>query len=179
MTSHHHISNMLQEDFRWKSFSEWICNVKNSTNTINKHNVILNFIFDDKKLDVDILQFCWTLVTIAVELYSSYCYSVAKMASRLNPPFSCNQKNITWSGLPIIDTSSIIWICVSEQLQLIRFHVVFCRYRINFLTVFQWSISKLIKYLSSFSKVYAMSGRVQTWAYIRLSTADAYEMSFI
>ena len=32
--------------------------LKNSTNTINKHNVIPNFIFDDKKFDVDILRLC-------------------------------------------------------------------------------------------------------------------------
>ena len=32
--------------------------LKNNTNTINGHNVILNFIFDDKKLDVNILRLC-------------------------------------------------------------------------------------------------------------------------
>ena len=55
MTSYSRMSNMLQEDFRWKSFNEWICNVKNSTNIINRYNVIMNFILNDKKLDVDML----------------------------------------------------------------------------------------------------------------------------
>jgi len=40
------------------SFNKDICNVKNSTNTINRHNGILNFFLDDKKLDVDMLQLC-------------------------------------------------------------------------------------------------------------------------
>ena len=141
--------------------------------------MIPNFIIDDKKLDVDMLRLYWTLVTIVVELYSSYCHSIAVMASRLNPPSSCNKKNVTWSGLLIFDTSSITWICVFDQLQLIRFHVVFCKYHITFLAVFQRLISWLIKYLPSFSMVYAMYGRVQTWAYIRLPTADAYGMFFI
>ena len=39
----------------WKSFNDWIYNDKNSTNTINRHNMIPNFIIDDKKLDVDML----------------------------------------------------------------------------------------------------------------------------
>ena len=141
--------------------------------------MIPNFIIDDKKLDVDMLRLCWTLVTTAVELYSSYCHSVAVMTSRLNPLFSYNKKNVTWSGLPIVDTYNIIWICVSDQLQLIRFHVVFYWYRITFLTVFQRSIPWLIKYLPSFSTVHVMSGLVQTWAYIRLPIANAYGMSFI
>jgi len=110
--------------------------LKNSTNIINRRNVIPNFILDDKKLDVDMFRLCWTLITIAVELYSSYCHSVAVMASQLKPPSSFKQKNIAWSGLSIVDTSSIIWICISDQLQLIRFHVDFCRYRIYYLTVF-------------------------------------------
>ena len=118
--------------------------------------MIPNFIIDDKKLDVDMLRLYWTLVTIVVELYSSYYHSVAVMASRLNPPSSYNKENKTWSGLPIVDTYSIIWICVSDQLQLIRFHVVFYWYRITFLTVFQRSIPWLIKFLSSFSMVYAI-----------------------
>ena len=83
---------MLYEDFRWKFFNEWICNVKNSTNTINRHNVIPNFIIDDKKLDVDMLRLYWTLVTIVVELYNSYYHSVVVMASRLNPPSSYNKE---------------------------------------------------------------------------------------
>jgi len=119
--------------------------------------------------------FCLTLVIIAVVLYNSYYHSVIIMASRLNLPFSYNQKNVTWSELPIVDKFSIIWICVSDQLQLIRFHVVFYKYHITFLAVFQWSIPGLIMYLPSFSIIYAMSGQVQTWAYIRLSTADVYE----
>jgi len=163
------MSNMFSEDFKWKSFNEWIYNIKNTTNTINRHNVIPNFIIDDKKLNVEMLRLCWTLITIAVELYTSYCHSVAVMTSRLNSLSSYNQKNVTWSRLSIVNTSSIIWICVSDQLQLIRFHVVFYRYRVTFLTVFQWSISGLIKYLSSFLMVYVMSGRIQTWACIRLS----------
>ena len=141
--------------------------------------MIPNFIIDDKKLDVDMLRLFWTLVTIAIELYNSYCHSVVVMASWLNQSSSCNQENIIWSGLPIIDTSSIIWICVSDQLQLIRIHVVFCRYCITFLAIFQLSISGLIKYLPSFLMIYAMSGLVQTWAYIRLLTVDAYRMHFI
>ena len=92
--------------------------------------MIPNFIIDDKKLDVDMLRLCWTLVTIAAELYSSYCHSVAVMTSRLNPPSSYNKENVKWSGFPIADTSSIIWACVSNQLQLIRFHVVFYGYHI-------------------------------------------------
>ena len=116
-----------------------------------------------------------TLATITVELYSSYCHSVAVMTSRLNPLSSCNQKNVTWSGPPIVGTSNIIWICVSDQLQLIRFYVALCRYRITFLAVFQWSISRLIKYLPSFSTAYALFGRVQTWVYIRLSIVDDME----
>ena len=117
--------------------------------------MILNFIIDDKKLDVDMLRLCWILLTIAVELYNSYCHCVAVMASRLNLLSSYNQENITGSGLPIVDTSSKIWICVSDQ-QLIKFHVVFYKYRITFLTVFQWSIPGLIKYLPSFLMIYAV-----------------------
>ena len=139
--------------------------------------MILNFILDNKKLNVDLFRLCWTLVTIAVELYRSYCHSIAVIASRLNPPSFCNQENVTRNGLPVVDTSSIIWICVSDQLQLIIFHVVFYRYHITFLAVFQWSIPGLIKYLPSFSMVYVMSGYVQTWAYIRLPTADAFALS--
>ena len=30
--------------------------LKNSTNTINRHNMISNFILDNKKLDVDMLR---------------------------------------------------------------------------------------------------------------------------
>ena len=30
--------------------------LKNSTNNINRHNVILNFILDDKKLNVNMLR---------------------------------------------------------------------------------------------------------------------------
>ena len=131
--------------------------LKNSTHIINRHIVIPNFILDNKKFDVDMLRLCWTLVAIAVEVYSSYCHSVAIMTSRLSPSYPCNQENISWSGLLIVDTSNIIWICVSDQLQLIRFHVVFYRYRITFLAVFQWSIPELIKYLLSFSTVYAIS----------------------
>jgi len=56
MTSHLHMSNM--EDFIWKSFSEWICSVKNSTSTVNRHSVIPKFILDDKKLDVDMFWLC-------------------------------------------------------------------------------------------------------------------------
>ena len=124
--------------------------------TLQQTQCDANFILDEKKLVVDMFR----LVTIAVEIYSSYCHSIAVMASRLNLSSYCNQENIIWSGLPIIDTSRIIWICVSNQLQLIRFHVVLCRYRITFLTVFQWQISRLTKYLLSFSTVYATSGRV-------------------
>ena len=122
---------------------------------------------------------CWTLVTVAVELYSSYCHSVVVMVSRLSSPSSCNQKkcNLKWTSYCRYTEHNLI--CVSDQLQLIRFHVVFSKYRITFLAVFQWSISGLIKYLSSFSMVYVMSRWVQTWVYIRLPTADAYVMSFI
>ena len=141
--------------------------------------MIPNFIIDDKRLDVDMLRLCWTLVTIAAELYSSYCHSVAVMASRLNIPSSYNQENVTWSGLFVVDTSSIIWVCVSDQQQLIKFHIVFCRYRIIFVAVFLWSNSGLIKYLPSFSMIYGLSERVQTSAYIRLLSADAYGMSLI
>ena len=38
--------------------SESVMLKKKSTNTINRHNVILNFILDDKKLDVDMLRLC-------------------------------------------------------------------------------------------------------------------------
>ena len=55
----------------------------------------LNFIIDDKTLDVDMLRLFLTRVTIVVEIYSSYCHYVAVMASRLNPPSSYNQENIT------------------------------------------------------------------------------------
>ena len=87
--------------------------------------MISNFIIDDKKLDVNMLRFCRTLIIIAIELYISYCHNIVVMASRLNPSSSYNQENVTWSGLLIVDTSSIIWICLSDQLQLIRFHIVF------------------------------------------------------
>ena len=88
------------------------------------------------------------------------------MATRLNLPSSCNQENVIWSWPSIVDTTSIIWICVSDELQLTRFHVVFYRYRITFLIVFHWSILGFIKYLPSFLMVYAMFGQVQTWTYI-------------
>ena len=32
--------------------------LKNNTNTINRHNAILNFILDNKKLDVDMIRLC-------------------------------------------------------------------------------------------------------------------------
>ena len=66
--------------------------------------MIPNFITDDKKLGVDMLQLCWTLVTIAVELYNSYCHNIAAMASRLSPLSFYNQENVTGSGLSIVDT---------------------------------------------------------------------------
>jgi hypothetical protein len=54
-----------------------------------------------------------------------------------------------------------------------------CIYLKAFLISFQWSIPGFFRYLPSIPVKKAKSRRVHTWAYIRLSTAEAYETDFI
>ena len=135
MTSHPHMSNMLKKTLGGSPLMSKSIMLRIiltlSTDTMCFRTLSL--------ITRNLMSICFDfaeLVIIAVEFYTSYCRSVAVMASWLNLPSSYNQENITWSGLLIVDTSSIIWICLSDQLHLIRFHVVFCRYRITFLTAF-------------------------------------------
>jgi len=54
-----------------------------------------------------------------------------------------------------------------------------CKYRKAFLTIFQCSIPGLLWNLPSTPVTKAKSGRVHTWAYCKLPTAEAYGTAFI
>lgn len=54
-----------------------------------------------------------------------------------------------------------------------------CRYLLTFLVAFQWFISRLLWNLPNITTANNKSGLVQTYAYIKLPTADAWGMLLI